>query len=128
MLRNQVWVCEHCGFTTISRISYKAHMEYSHNILLFEVDPPTIKTTYAGYDEEERKLFEELSFRNMVEFYEEELIQIDRGVKARDVLSKSELKKLVKKGILQLFTKNGSGKVAVLTNNSKILLSRVRFK
>jgi len=122
MFKDGVWVCEICGFKTFSRVSYDSHMNRYHNIIVVETEPIPEKTTYAGYNKEQIRRFDDISFRNMVKFYEDELIQIQRGVTASEVLSRLELKNLAKKGILRVILKNGSGKVAVLSQDSKTLL------
>jgi hypothetical protein len=45
----------------------------------------------------------EQSFRNLVMFYRQELIYIDRGRKASDFFSDPQRQKLVKQGILERF-------------------------
>ena len=48
----------------------------------------------------EGKTLAEISFRNTVHFYREELMQIDKGVKATKVFKDRQRKSLVKAGIL----------------------------
>ena len=119
---NQIWICDLCGFKTISYKHYRVHMEYTHRTIMIRDESKPVKKMYAGYSEKERKMFNEISFRNLVEFYKEELVQIDKGVKARDVLSQLELKNLVKKGILKLYYKSGEGKIVLLTEDSEVIL------
>ncbi len=45
----------------------------------------------------------EQSFRNIVIFYQKELLYIDKGYKASDFFSDPQRKKLVKTGILEHF-------------------------
>jgi len=121
---NNIWVCDLCEFTTLSYKDYRLHMEYTHNVLVLK-NPnhgKPVKTIYAGYGEEQRRLFNEISFRNIVEFYEDELVQISQGMKPREVLSQVELRRLVKKGVLMYYYKSGLGKIAILTEDSETIL------
>ena len=83
------------------------------------------KTTYAGYNLEEIREFEKISFRNMVEFYKDELIKIYKGEKIVPYLTKLELSKLKKNGIIKTAYKGrrkGSEAIMRLTDNAKTIL------
>lgn len=63
----------------------------------------------------------EQSFRNLVMFYSQELVQIERGRKASDFFSNHQRKKMVKQGVLKRVYVYG-GRLT-LTNKTKNVLN-----
>ena len=64
----------------------------------------------------------EQSFRNLVIFYHQELIYIDKGHKASKYFSDSQRKKLVKQGVLEPMYVH-RGRRLRLTNKTKMILN-----
>jgi len=68
--------------------------------------------------------YEEMSFENLVLFYRDELIELKKGTKAVNVLSKYDVKKLRRKKILYLTGDSKGGRRIVLTEKAKKILEK----
>jgi predicted Ser/Thr protein kinase len=68
--------------------------------------------------------YEEVSFENLVLFYRDELIKVRKGVKAMEVLSKYDIKKLRRKKILYLTGDSQGGRRVVLTEKARKILEK----
>ena len=125
MTKPKMWVCDICGFQCTSRRGLYQHKSSNHGIIMIKPNSKPEKTTYAGYNKEEILEFEKISFRNMVEFYEEELIKICKGGKVVGMLTKRELLKLRRNGIIKRVYRGyrkGSEAFFMLTDKAKMIL------
>lgn len=79
--------------------------------------------TYGDtFSSDELQYYEEASFRNMVEFYREELHQLIQGEMAKLIFTKGDRRVLRRLGILQLKATGKSGRRLVITSKARNLL------
>lgn len=74
------------------------------------------------YSEAQIREWEEISFRNMCEFYREELTEIMNGGRAKRVFTNQQIKTLKRRGILTVDRKWGKGGRVVLTERAREIL------
>jgi len=70
--------------------------------------------------------YEEINFRNMIDFYRDELLQVIEGKRAIEVFGKNYASKLSKNKILKIIVLNPGGKRHILTDKAKEILDSRR--
>ncbi len=75
---------------------------------------------------EELNTFEQITFKNMVSFYQEELEQVLNGEKSTQIFSKGDRRVLRRLGILELRPTGHYGRVLEVSSRTKEVLKTWR--
>ena len=109
MGRQKSGVCPDCG-------QYIKHLWAHRNAKYPCTDPQ--------FTEEELEAFEDQSFKNVVDFNRERLLQVHNGSNSAEVFNYSERRSLIKNGVLKAFfgVKSIKLRKSILTQKAQALL------